>query len=194
MCIRDREGVDLIILEAMSSQAEIVQAMIECSTKIEIPVWLAISCVIDNSTNDVMLGYNDSMDTPPEIYENFEKSLNKFSKLHEGPILIAHSNIDVTGKAVKIAKKNFNGIIGAYPNVGFYEKPHWIYEDNMKPEDIQTEIYTVGKNNGYKENLREWFKLIYEVVFGVENGPRLGFFISFFGRKEMISLIKEKIN
>ena len=129
------EGVDLIILEAMSSQAEIVQAMIECSTKIEIPVWLAISCVIDNSTNEVMLGYNDSMDTPPEIYENFEKSLNKFSKLHEGPILIAHSNIDVTGKAVKIAKKNFNGIIGAYPNVGFYEKPHWIYEDNMKPED-----------------------------------------------------------
>jgi len=66
--------------------------------------------------------------------------------------------------------------------------------DNMKPEDIQTQIYTVGKNNGYKENLREWFKLIYEVVFGVENGPRLGFFISFFGRKEMILLIKEKIN
>ena len=66
--------------------------------------------------------------------------------------------------------------------------------DDMKPEDIQTEIYSVGKNNGYKENLREWFKLIYEVVFGVENGPRLGFFISFFGREEMISLIKEKIN
>ena len=42
--------------------------------------------------------------------------------------------------------------------------------------------------------LEKWFKLIYEVVFGVENGPRLGFFISFFGRKEMISLIKEKIN
>ena len=41
----------------------------------------------------------------------------------------------MTGKAVKIAKKIFNGIIGAYPNVGFYEKPHWIYEDNMKPED-----------------------------------------------------------
>ena len=129
------EGVDLIILEAMSSQAEIVQAMIECSTKVKVPVWLAISCVIDNNSNEIMLGYNDSIDTPPEIYENFEKSLIKFSKLHKGPILIAHSNIDVTGKAVKIAKKNFNGIIGAYPNVGFYEKPHWIYEDNMKPED-----------------------------------------------------------
>ena len=66
--------------------------------------------------------------------------------------------------------------------------------DDMKPEDIQTEIYTVGKENGYKENLRNWFKLIYEVVFGVENGPRLGFFISFFGVKNTIKLIKEKIN
>ncbi len=65
--------------------------------------------------------------------------------------------------------------------------------NNMKPEDIQTKIYTVGKNSGYKENLREWFKLIYEVVFGEVNGPRMGFFISFFGVNETIELIKEKI-
>ena len=66
--------------------------------------------------------------------------------------------------------------------------------ENLEPEDIQTNIYTVGKENGYKENLRDWFKLIYEVVFGVENGPRLGFFISFFGVKNTIKLIKEKSN
>ncbi len=144
--ILTEEGVDLIILEAMSSQAEIVQAMIECSAKINVPVWLAVSCVIDHNTNDIMLGYNDSLDAPPEVYENFEKSLNKFSKLHKGPILIAHSNIDVTGKAVKIAKKNFSGIIGAYPNVGYYEKPHWIYEDNMRPEDYLIQAKSWVKN------------------------------------------------
>ena len=66
--------------------------------------------------------------------------------------------------------------------------------DQMLPEDIQTQIYAVGKDNGYKENLRDWFKLIYEVVFGVENGPRIGFFISFFGVKETKQLIKDKIN
>ena len=66
--------------------------------------------------------------------------------------------------------------------------------DDMKPEDIQTKIYSVGKENGYKENLRDWFKLIYEVVFGVENGPRMGFFISFFGVNETKNLIKQKIN
>ena len=65
--------------------------------------------------------------------------------------------------------------------------------EDMSPEDIQTLIYSTGKDNGYKEKLREWFKLIYEVVFGDENGPRLGFFISFFGVKETKQLIKDKL-
>ena len=65
--------------------------------------------------------------------------------------------------------------------------------DKMLPEDIQTLIYSIGKENGYSENLRDWFKLIYEVVFGDENGPRMGFFISFFGVEETKELIKEKI-
>ena len=65
--------------------------------------------------------------------------------------------------------------------------------DEMSPEDIQTLIYSTGKENGYTENLREWFKLIYEVVFGDENGPRMGFFISFFGVNETRQLIEDKI-
>jgi lysyl-tRNA synthetase class 1 len=65
--------------------------------------------------------------------------------------------------------------------------------DKMKPEEIQINIYTVGKENGYKENLRDWFKLIYEVVFGDENGPRMGYFISFFGIEETRKLIIEKL-
>ncbi len=66
-------------------------------------------------------------------------------------------------------------------------------DDSMTPEDIQTLIYSTGKDNGYSDNLRNWFKLIYEVVFGDENGPRMGFFISFFGVKETKDLIINKI-
>ena len=64
---------------------------------------------------------------------------------------------------------------------------------SLSPEEIQTYIYTVGKENGYEKNLRDWFKLIYEVVFGEANGPRIGFFISFFGLNETIKLINDKI-
>ena len=66
-------------------------------------------------------------------------------------------------------------------------------DQSLSPEEIQTQVYTVGKENGYEKNLRDWFKLIYEVVFGDENGPRMGFFISFFGLKETIELINDKI-
>ena len=52
---------------------------------------------------------------------------------------------------------------------------------NLKPEEIQTMVYSVGKSNGYAQNLRDWFKLIYQVLFGEEDGPRMGFFISFLG-------------
>ena len=65
--------------------------------------------------------------------------------------------------------------------------------EKMTPEDIQTLIYSTGKENGYSENLRDWFKLIYQVIFGDENGPRMGFFISFFGIKETKDLIINKI-
>ena len=66
-------------------------------------------------------------------------------------------------------------------------------KEQMDPEEIQTIIYSVGKENGYKENLREWFKAIYEIIFGDQDGPRMGFFISFFGIKETIELIEKNI-
>ena len=66
-------------------------------------------------------------------------------------------------------------------------------KEQMDPEAIQTIVYSVGKDNGYKENLREWFKAIYEIIFGDKDGPRMGFFISFFGVKESIELINKYI-
>jgi lysyl-tRNA synthetase class 1 len=65
---------------------------------------------------------------------------------------------------------------------------------NLQPEEIQTIVYSVGKKHYSKERLREWFKMIYEVLFGDEQGPRMGSFISFYGIKETINLINKSIN
>ena len=66
-------------------------------------------------------------------------------------------------------------------------------KENMDPEALQTIVYSVGKDNGYEQNLREWFKSIYEIIFGDQDGPRMGFFISFFGVKETVELINKYI-
>ena len=142
--ILSEEGVDLIILEAMSSQADIVETIIECSSNISLPVWLSISCVMEDKK--VMLGYNDTVDTDTHIYESLEVAIKNFTKLHKGPILIAHSDINVTGHAIKTAKNNFDVVLGAYPNRGYYEKPHWKFVDNMSPEDYLNEAKSWVKN------------------------------------------------
>ena len=65
--------------------------------------------------------------------------------------------------------------------------------EGKDPAEIQTEVFSVGKNYYPKEKLRDWFKAIYEIVFGDEQGPRMGAFISFFGRKETIKLLEDSL-
>ena len=66
-------------------------------------------------------------------------------------------------------------------------------DPSLTPEQIQTCVYTVGKENGYEKNLRDWFKLIYEVVFGEQKWTKNGIFYKFFGLNETIELINNKI-
>ena len=54
---------------------------------------------------------------------------------------------------------------------------------------IQNDVYEVGKRNGF-ENLRDWFKALYETLLGREQGPRMGSFIALYGVEETISLIR----
>ena len=133
---------------------------------------------------------------------NSKDLLWKFVKKYK--INILEKNYPIFDKLVGYAIKYFNDVIKKNKK---YKKPNEIEKkalealikvlencnDQMQPEEIQTKIYSVGKENGYSENLRDWFKLIYEVVFGDENGPRMGFFISFFGVNETKQLIKNKI-
>jgi lysyl-tRNA synthetase class 1 len=55
-------------------------------------------------------------------------------------------------------------------------------------DSIQTEVFEVGKRHGF-ENLRDWFKLLYETLLGQEQGPRMGSFIQLYGRVETMTLI-----
>ena len=55
-------------------------------------------------------------------------------------------------------------------------------------EAIQNQVYAVGKEHGF-ENLRDWFKALYEVLLGQSQGPRMGSFIALYGLAETRALI-----
>lgn len=60
-------------------------------------------------------------------------------------------------------------------------------------EALQNQVYEVGKRHNF-ENLRDWFRTMYEVMFGQSQGPRMGSFIALFGVNETITLIRQALS
>ncbi len=61
-------------------------------------------------------------------------------------------------------------------------------------EDIQTIVYEIGKREEFGfENLRDWFKCLYETMLGSEQGPRMGSFIALYGVENSRKLIDEAL-
>ena len=84
---------------------------------------------------------------------------------------------------LKILEVNFKGI-----NVLENE-----VTENSSSEDIQTLLYEVGKKHEF-ENLKDFFKLVYKVMLGQDQGPRLGSFFKLFGLRETIDYLKKLID
>lgn len=59
-------------------------------------------------------------------------------------------------------------------------------------EDIQNIVYEIGKTGGF-ENLRDWFKALYETLLGSSQGPRMGSFIALYGVENSRRLIAEAL-
>jgi lysyl-tRNA synthetase class 1 len=59
-------------------------------------------------------------------------------------------------------------------------------------EDIQNLVFEVGKEHRF-ENLRDWFKALYETLLGTSQGPRMGSFIALYGIDNSRRLIEEAL-
>jgi lysyl-tRNA synthetase class 1 len=65
--------------------------------------------------------------------------------------------------------------------------------EDADAEEIQNEVYAIGREFEFK-NLRDWFRALYEVLFGQQQGPRMGSFIALYGRDETVSLINNALD
>jgi lysyl-tRNA synthetase class 1 len=69
------------------------------------------------------------------------------------------------------------------------EKLDWFDATETDGEKIQHEVFEIGKAHGF-EPLRDWFKALYEVLLGQEQGPRFGSFAAIFGVRATAALIR----
>ncbi|MGE0665026.1 MAG: lysine--tRNA ligase [Sphingomonadales bacterium] len=59
-------------------------------------------------------------------------------------------------------------------------------------EDIQNEVYAVGKAHGF-EPLRDWFRALYETLLGQSQGPRMGSFFALYGLDNSRALLADAL-
>ncbi len=67
------------------------------------------------------------------------------------------------------------------------------WDGGLDAEELQSLVFSVGKDHAF-ENLRDWFKALYEVLLGQSQGPRFGGFIALYGVEETVALIDKALN
>ena len=82
----------------------------------------------------------------------------------------------------RAALADLKGRLGAVPEA-----------EQADGEALQTLIFSVGKDHEF-ENLRDWFKAIYEVCLGQSQGPRFGSFVAIYGPDNTAKLIEGALN
>jgi len=58
---------------------------------------------------------------------------------------------------------------------------------------IQSLVFEIGKENEF-EPLRNWFKALYQILLGQDQGPRFGSFVALYGIDETKKLIKDALD
>ena len=68
-------------------------------------------------------------------------------------------------------------------------------DDDASAQELQSLIYAIGKDPHYGfEQLRDWFKALYEILLGSPQGPRMGSFIALYGIANTRRLIAEALD
>jgi len=67
------------------------------------------------------------------------------------------------------------------------------WDGGLDGEALQSMVFAVGKEHGF-ENLRDWFKALYEVLLGASEGPRFGGFIALYGIEESVALLERGLS
>ena len=65
-------------------------------------------------------------------------------------------------------------------------------DDSKSSDEIQNVVFEVGKMH-LPHDLRTWFKTLYEVLLGQEDGPRFGSFVKLYGIDNTVKLITNSL-
>ena len=116
-------GVDLLVLEMMGSRTHLAPA-VAAATETGLPVWVGLSIARAGD------GQAETIDG--------EDALALIASLPAGPVdavFAMHNDVDVVPAALAAVRGVWSGTLGAYPHVGDWDPPNWIFRE-IAPADF----------------------------------------------------------
>jgi len=135
-----------------------------CNTEDKAVLWGFISRYAANASPEAYTLLDELVGRAINYYRDFVKPTKKYRA------------------ANAVEAKALEGLLAAFERLSAY----------ATAEEIQNEVYTVGKAHEF-ENLRDWFRALYEILLGQEQGPRMGSFVALYGLEEMKELIRRAL-
>ena len=120
-------GCDLILLEMMYHPQRF-QCVLEAALATGLPVWAGFSA--RRGENGEVLSFFREDNIPLEELTSLlpPKGIDAAG--------IMHSNVNITGPALDILRRSFEGPLYAYPDSGFFRMPNWQFEDIISPPEL----------------------------------------------------------
>ena len=166
-----------------------------------IPFSMLLNLVSITNTSDPALVWdfvrNYISDATPEKYPMLDGLIDRAITYYENKVL-PFKNYRSPNEDER------NTLISLYASIRLFQQEHQaavefgvdFTDDGCEQKVFETNltsvIYEVGKQHYGKEQLREFFQMVYEVVMGQSSGPRLPVFVMLLGIDKFLSVLKEK--
>lgn len=132
-------------------------------------------------------------DAMPQQYPILEKLVGRAINYYETIVLPTKKHREPTDSersVLKVLRDDLDSVV-------FKLDENSDLKDDKKAvkEILTTIVYDVGKQfyGEEKDSLRNFFKMVYEVIMGQESGPRLPIFIMLYGIDNTIKLLEERL-
>ena len=137
-------GCDLLVLEMLM---DIDQATLCTNAALStgLPVWIGFTIQRTESGDLVM--YDPSQEMP------FSECLDALISLGGSAVSVMHTEIESTAPGLEIVKERWNGPLGAYANLGRWERPDWVFDNPVSPE-------------AYLEECKTWVEMGVQIIGG----------------------------
>jgi S-methylmethionine-dependent homocysteine/selenocysteine methylase len=113
-------GVDLLVLEMMRSAAVAEPALL-AAAETGLPVWFGVSLAELRPTGALVTIDGGEVTGLLELAEG-----------RADAVMIMHTDVDLAGRALPIVDRAWSGPVGAYPHVGDWTPPNWVF-DTISP-------------------------------------------------------------